>query len=101
MHLVDEEDGPLIVQRPTFLGVGHRCANLSDAGKNGVERAEVRRRRVGDNLGKRCLARSGRPIEYKTAQLVRLNRAAQESSRPYNRFLADELIECARPHARG
>ena len=61
----------------------------------------MRRRRVGDDLGKRCLARAGRPIEYKTAQLVRLNRAAQESTRPHNRFLADELIECARPHARG
>ena len=32
MHLIDEEDSPLIVQRPAFLGVGHRCANLFDAG---------------------------------------------------------------------
>ena len=101
MHLVDKEDRALIVKRPTLLGLRHRFADVFDAGEHSVERAEMSGRRVGDHLGQGRLAGAGRAIEDQAAQPVRLNRPPQESPRPHNRFLADELVQAARTHARG
>jgi len=47
------------------------------------------------------LARAGRPVKDDRAELVRLDGAAQQASRPDDVPLADELIQRARPHARG
>ncbi len=101
VDLVDEKNrAPAVVLGP-ILGLGHRFADVFDAGKDGVQRGKVGAGCVGNDPGQGRLAGSRRSVEDEAAQLVGLNRPAQEAARPDDVVLADILIQRPRSHARG
>jgi hypothetical protein len=56
---------------------------------------------AGDDLRERSLPAAGRSPEDQRRDLVGLDRAPQQAPGAEHRLLADELIERARPEARG
>ena len=101
VDFVHEEDGALGELAAAILRGGDGRANVRDAGQHGVDGDEVRPRGVGDDARKGGLAGAGRPVEDDGAELIGLDRAAQQPARPDDVFLADELVERARAHPRG
>ena len=94
-----------IVRRPVVrrmpLGFGHDLADFLDAGQDRAERDEPRLGRVGDDAGQRGLAGAGRPPQDDRLQQVALDRLAERLAGREELFLADELVEGARPHPLG
>ena len=56
---------------------------------------------LGDDVGQGGLAGAGRAVEDQRAEPVGLEQAAQQLAGAEEVLLADELVEGARPHARG
>ena len=101
VDFVDEEDGALGKLAAAFLRGGDGRADVRDARQHGVDGDEVAARGVGDDARQRGLAGAGRPVEDDGAELVGLDRAAQQPARPDDVLLADELVERARAHPGG
>ncbi len=101
VDLVEEEDRGA-------AGGGEALASPLDHGPDlgpaCLHRALLLERRVGGlrhQPGQRRLAAPRRPVEDHRVRPALLERAAQRRARPEQPFLADELVERARAHARG
>ncbi len=101
MDFIHKERGALAVEPGAILRLGNRLTNLLDTREHGVEGNKVGLGCVGDHLRQRCFAGAGRPIEDQAAQLIRLDRAAQQAPRPDDVRLADVFIQGAWPHPCG
>ncbi len=101
VDFIHKEDRLLAVQPAALLRHRHGVADVLDPGQHGVDGDEMGGRGVGDDARQGGLAAAGRPPEDDRRQLVGLNRAAQQTARPNDVFLADELVQRARAHARG
>ena len=98
MDLVDEDDGPAPARAPAQLRRGHHLFDLFDAGQHGTEGDELRLRHVRDDARERCLAGAGWTPQDDRLQEVALDRFTQGLAGRENLVLADDLIECSRPH---
>ncbi|OQA43300.1 MAG: hypothetical protein BWY52_01914 [Chloroflexi bacterium ADurb.Bin325] len=101
VHLVHKEDGALAELAAALLGLCDGLADIVDAREHRVDGDEMAARGIGDDACEGRLARARRPVEDERAELIRLDRAAQQAARPHDVRLADELVQRARPHARG
>ena len=101
MNFIHEEDGALAELAAAILGGGDGGADVGHAGQHRVDGDEVRPCGVGDDARQRGLAGAGRPVEDHRAELVGLDRAAQQPARPHDVLLADELVQRARAHPGG
>ena len=101
VDFVHEEDRALAELPAALLRLRDRLPDVGDAGQHRVDGDEVAAGGVGDDARQRRLARARRPVEDDRAELVGLDRPAQQPSRPDDVLLADELVQRARPHPRG
>ena len=101
VNFIHEEDGALAELAAAILGGGDGGADVGHAGQHGVDGDEVRPRGVGDDARQGRLAGARRPVEDHRAELVGLDRAAQQPARPHDVLLADELVQGARAHPGG
>ena len=101
VDLVDEEDRALPLLAEPLACFSDDAAEVSDAGRDGGDGLEVGLRERGDDAGEGGLAGAGRAPEDHRGELVGVDGAAQDAPLADEVLLADELVEGARPHARG
>ena len=100
VYLVDEQDCALAVHPKALPGLRRYLPEVGDARRHGADRAEVALRHAGYERGKRRLAGARRPPQYDGRDPVGLDASPQDSARPDDLILADELVERPRPHPR-
>ncbi len=100
MNLIHEQDGALAELTAPLLRGRDSRADIGHAGQHRVDGDEVGACGVGDNPRQGRLTRARRPVKDDRAQLIGLDGATQQPARPDDVFLADELVQGARPHAR-
>src|SRR5207247_317718 len=101
MDLVAKEDraAPFVAQ--PALRLGDDLADTGHSLRHGRERLEVAIGVVRDEAGERRLARPGRAPEDAGPDLAAANQLAEGLSGAQQVLLAQELLQCARPHAGG
>ena len=75
MNLVDEQDGATVVGIQARLGLVNHATQVLHGTRDGADLDKLALGMVGDNVGQRRLARTGRPIQNHTRQNVMLNRS--------------------------
>ncbi len=77
MNLVDEKNGATVIGIQTRLGLVNHAAQVLYGARHSADLDKLTLSMVGDNVGQRRLARTGRPIQNHTRQHVMLNRGTQ------------------------
>ena len=78
-----------------------RFAHFLRAGRSRIEHTEAALRVLGDDLGERRLAGAGWTIEDERAKPIGDEHSPQQFAFAEEMFLADELVDGSRTHARG
>jgi len=99
MDLVDEEHGPSPCSQ-TFAGSLDHLAQVGNAGAGCAHRFEARIACARDECGERSLAAPRRTPEDQRRHLAGIDCPAQDGAGADGPMLADELVECPRPHPR-
>ncbi len=100
MNLVDEEHGAF-AERAPVLRFGNDFAQIGNTGADGRDRSKMRIGHARDDFGQRGFTGAGRSPEDQRRNVVRFDCAAQRMAFSNDVLLTDELVERARPHARG
>src|SRR4051794_17543729 len=101
MDLVEEEDGPLLVESEPVLGLGDRRSDLRDAAHDRRERDEMGADLLGEEPGEARLAGSGRAPEERRGEMATGDAATERTAVTDKMLLPDELGERSRPHPGG
>ena len=102
VHLVDEDDGALLLQAVARgRGALDRLADVLHAAKHGADAEELRIEGIGHQPRDRRLAGARRSPEDARMRLPRLERDAQRHARPQQVLLADHLAQRLRTQAFG
>ncbi len=100
VNLIDKENGPRS-EAGGFLRVRHHLLDLLDAAQHRGEFNETGLRSLGDDLGQRGLADSGRAPQNHGSRIVALDFYAQGHAGTEQLLLANVLIQRAGTHAFG
>ena len=103
MHLVDEQHGALARHAELRAGLVERLADVLDAGGDGRQLDEPRRRGVTDDVASVVLPVPGGPHRNTSCRrpAAGFDQPAQRRARAEQVLLADDLVEGARPHPGG
>ena len=101
MDLVHKQYGVLPVQRLSLPRLGHRFAQVGDAGRHRADRLKVGAGGIGDEPGQGRFAGAGRSPEQDRWNPVGINRPAQHPVLGEDVTLPHELVKGGRPHPLG
>ncbi len=98
MDLVEEEDGPLLVEGEAILGLGDRGPNLDDARHDRRHRREMGTDLAREQAREARLAGPGRSPEQDRCEVAARDRPSERPALTDEVLLADELIERSGAH---
>ena len=93
VDLVDEDDRAAAGAASSILRRRHDFLDLFDSGQHRAERDEVRLCQLGDDTGKRCLARAGRSPKDDRLKQIALDGFAKRLAGTEDLVLADDVVE--------
>ena len=77
MNLVDKQDGATVVRIQTRLCLVDHATQVLHGTRDGADLDKLTLGMVGDNVGQRRLARTGRPVQYHARKHIVLDRGTQ------------------------
>src|SRR6267143_6760793 len=101
MDLITKQDRALPLILEPLLRLLDDFANARHAFGHGRKSLEMPFGVVGDDLGERRLTGARRPPEDARPDVPAADQVTQRSPRAEQMLLAEELVECLRPHPRG
>ena len=77
MNLVDKQDSATVIRIQTRLGLVDHATQVLHGARHGANLDKLALGMVGDNVGQRRLARTGRPVQNHARKHVVLDRGTQ------------------------
>ena len=77
VNLIDKQNGAAVIGIQARLGLVNHAAQVLHGAPHGADLDKLALGMVGDNVGQRRLARTGRPVQNHARQHVVLNRGTQ------------------------
>ena len=99
VNLIDEKNGATVVGIQARLGLVNHATKVLYSARHGADLDKLALGMVGDNVGQRRLARTGRPVQDHTRKHVMLNRGTQPRALTDGLLLAHVLVERIGAHA--
>src|SRR5258708_1548346 len=100
VYLIDEQDGALLAELLQFAGILYHFTQVCDACRDGTERDEVGMSLASNHLCQCCFAAAGWPPQNHRGNAVLFNAATQDPPWRQEMLLPENLVQCARTHAR-